>query len=118
MNRRKGETRKIPSEYRAMWLLAMFDLPVDTQQHRREYAQFRKHLLKEGFVQLQYSVYARFAASDESVEATRQRVRTAIPPHGHVRLMAVTDRQYARMEVYFGKKRKPVEDPPAQYELF
>ncbi len=118
MKRRKGETRKIPSEYRAMWLLAMFDLPVDTQEHRREYAQFRKHLLKAGFVQLQYSVYARFTASEESAEAVRRVVRGAIPPHGHVRLMAVTDRQYARMEVYFGKKRQPVEDPPVQYELF
>ena len=101
-----------------MWLFAMFDLPVDTRDHRRDYAQFRKRLLKEGFVQLQFSVYARFAASEESVEATRQRIRAALPPHGQVRLLAVTDHQYGRMELYFGKKRKPVEDPPVQYELF
>lgn len=29
-----------------------------------------------------------------------------------------TDRQFEKMEVFFGKKRKPVEDPPAQLMLF
>lgn len=115
---RQKDQKKQPSEFRAMWLFAMFDLPVLTTEQRREYAQFRKLLLREGFAQLQFSVYARFAASEESVEATRVRIRTSIPPHGHVRLMAVTDHQYGKMEVWFGKKRKKVEDPPMQYELF
>ncbi|HHT9133449.1 MAG TPA: CRISPR-associated endonuclease Cas2, partial [Candidatus Avalokitesvara rifleensis] len=48
------------SEYRAMWLFAMFDLPVDTKKARREYTRFRKALLTEGFTMLQYSVYARY----------------------------------------------------------
>jgi CRISPR-associated protein Cas2 len=111
-------TTRTPGEFRAMWLFAMFDLPVATRDQRREYTQFRKLLLKNGFIQLQLSVYARFAASEESVEATRIRLRGAIPPHGQVRLMAVTDHQYGRMEMWFGKKRKKVEDAPAQYELF
>lgn len=101
-----------------MWLFAMFDLPVETKEQRRQYAQFRKLLLKEGFVQLQLSVYARFAASEESVEATRVRIRGGIPPHGQVRLMGVTDHQYGKMELWFGRKRKPAEDPPVQFELF
>ncbi len=101
-----------------MWLMAMFDLPVETKEQRRDYAQFRKLLLKQGFVQLQLSVYARFGGSEESVEAVRARIRGAIPPYGQVRLMAVTDHQYGKMELWFGKKRKKVEDPPVQYELF
>ncbi|MGH9455773.1 MAG: CRISPR-associated endonuclease Cas2, partial [Terriglobia bacterium] len=43
------------SGYRAMWLFAMFDLPVDEKELRREYTQFRKGLLREGFTMLQYS---------------------------------------------------------------
>lgn len=101
-----------------MWLLAMFDLPVLTKAQRHQYAQFRKLLLKQGFVQLQLSVYARFAASEESVEAVRSRIRAGLPPEGQIRLLAVTDHQYGRMELWFGKKRKRTEDPPAQYELF
>ena len=101
-----------------MWLFAMFDLPVETKEQRRDYAQFRKLLLKQGFVQLQLSVYARYSASEESVEAARMRIRASLPPRGQVRLIAVTDHQYGRMEVWFGKKSKPVEDPPVQFELF
>ena len=43
----------MPSEaaqFRAMWIFALFDLPVDTKELRREYVWFRKALLKEGFV--------------------------------------------------------------------
>ncbi|MFB3829163.1 MAG: CRISPR-associated endonuclease Cas2 [Bryobacteraceae bacterium] len=101
-----------------MWLFALFDLPVETKDHRREYTQFRKALLREGFVMLQYSVYARHGVSEEAVETVRGHVRQALPPHGQVRLLAVTDHQFGRMEVFFGKKRSRSEDPPAQLMLF
>ena len=101
-----------------MWLFALFDLPVVTKENRREYTQFRKILLREGFVMLQYSVYARHGASEESIDAVRGRVRHAIPPHGQVRLLPVTDHQFGKMEVYFGKKRERAEPPPVQYQLF
>lgn len=96
----------------------MFDLPVDTKQARREYAQFRKTLLKEGFSMLQFSVYARYCGSEEASTVYRSRIRLQLPPHGQVRVLNVTDRQFGRMEVYFGRKRRPVEDPPAQFMLF
>jgi CRISPR-associated protein Cas2 len=106
------------SEYRAMWLFAMFDLPVDTREARKEYAQFRKALLKAGFTMLQYSVYARYCPTEEAADAYRTRVHIVLPPLGQVRLLSVTDRQFGKMEVFFGKNRKPVEDPPAQLMLF
>ena len=112
------DPKKIPSEFRSVWLFTMFDLPMETKTERREYSQFRKLLLKEGFVQLQLSVYARFSGSEESAESVRTRVRASLPPHGQVRLLSVTDHQFGKMELWFGKRRKRVEDPPAQYELF
>lgn len=42
-----------------MRLLIMFDLPVETSKERREYRQFRKRLINEGFLMIQYSVYVR-----------------------------------------------------------
>ncbi len=101
-----------------MWLFAMFDLPVDTKAARKRYAQFRKLLLTEGFTMLQYSVYARHLASEESGNILKQRLRQALPADGQVRLLPVTDRQFGKMEVYFGKKRHKTEDPPAQFMLF
>ncbi len=110
--------RPDPNEFRAMWLFALYDLPVDTKEMRREYTSFHKALLKKGFVMLQYSVYARYGASEEAVEAVRGYVQKALPPHGQVRLLAVTDHQFGKMQVFFGRKRQRVEDPPAQMLLF
>ena len=104
--------------YRNVWLFAMFDLPVTTQAARRRYAQFRKLLLVEGFTMLQFSVYARHCASEESSDIIRDSIRSGLPSDGQVRLLAVTDRQFGKMEVFYGKKRTPVEDPPAQIMLF
>lgn len=101
-----------------MWLFAMFDLPVDSKAARKRYARFRKLLLTEGFTMLQYSVYARHLASEESGATLRRRLRHNLPPDGQVRLLPVTDRQFSKMEVYFGKKRAKSEDPPTQFLLF
>jgi len=96
----------------------MFDLPVDSKDARKQYTRFRKALLAEGFTMLQFSVYARFCNSEESATAQRNRVRGAIPEDGQVRLLSVTDHQFGKMEVYFGKNRQRAEDPPLQIMLF
>lgn len=107
-----------PSKYRAMWLFAMFDLPVDSKKARRRYAQFRKALLRAGFSKLQYSVYARFFASEEASEAHRKALRSGVPPEGQVRFLSVTDRQFGKMEVVDGGIETEAEKPPRQVELF
>ena len=101
-----------------MWLMAMFDLPVDTKDARRQYAQFRKALINDGFMMLQYSVYARYCPSEEVASSYKQRIRPFLPPDGQVRLLCVTEKQFGKMEIYFGKARKRVEDPPVQFLLF
>jgi CRISPR-associated protein Cas2 len=101
-----------------MWTIAMFDLPMDKPELRHEYTKFRRSLLKQGFTMLQFSVYAHFAASEESDETLRKKVHAALPPHGQVRLISITDRQFEKMEVYVGKKRRRAEDPPQQMTLF
>jgi CRISPR-associated protein Cas2 len=106
------------SEYKTMWLFAMFDLPVKTRCERREYARFRNLLLDNGFTQMQYSVYARFCPSEESVETYRKRLQSHLPPDGFVRLLAVTDRQFGKMRSFYGKKRMPNDAPPNQLTLF
>lgn len=96
----------------------MFDLPVDTRQARRAYAQFRKALLKDGFTRMQYSVYIRHCASEENLDVHEARVQAALPDDGEVRLLGITDKQFGRMRIFWGKLRKPPEKAPAQLELF
>jgi CRISPR-associated protein Cas2 len=106
------------SGYQAVWLFAMFDLPVDSRQARRQYTRFRKTLLAEGFSMLQYSIYARYCPSEEAAHSKRNRVCAALPPDGYIRLLMVTDRQFGKMESFIGKSREPTESPPPQLQLF
>jgi CRISPR-associated protein Cas2 len=101
-----------------MWLFAMFDLPVNTRKARRLYTRFRNALLDDGFSMMQYSIYARYCASEETAAVHRQRIRAALPPEGYVRILAVTDRQFGKMENYIGKSSEPTEKPPTQLQLF
>ena len=101
-----------------MWLVVLFDLPVKSKTAKREYVRFRNVLQKRGYSMLQYSVYARHCPSGEAVDAERGFLAKRLPPRGQVRLLAVTDRQFAKMRTYTGKKRKPTEIPPPQLALF
>lgn len=67
---------------------------------------------------LQFSVYARYCTGEEASEAFRRRVRTEIPCDGQVRLIAITDRQFGKMEVFCGKTLLAAETPPEQLLLF
>ncbi|MBL4885004.1 MAG: CRISPR-associated endonuclease Cas2 [Planctomycetaceae bacterium] len=106
------------SGYRGMWIFAMFDLPVKTKTQRKKSSQFRNLLLKQGFSMLQYSVYARYCPSEESAKTLRGRLCQKLPSPGHVRLLMVTDRQFGKMDVFYGKKKTKAESPPSQLTLF
>lgn len=101
-----------------MWVVAMFDLPVDSKESRKQYARFRKALLKDGFAKMQFSVYVRHSASRENAAVHIARVEAAVPPDGEVRVITITDKQFERMRVFWGKTRRPPEPAPAQLELF
>lgn len=106
------------SGYRCMWIIVFFDLPTDTKKARRQYTDFRNDLLEDGFTMMQFSVYFRHCASKENTEVHLKRIRLSVPPDGEVRVMQMTDKQFERMEVFFGKRRTRTERAPAQLEMF
>jgi len=101
-----------------MWLFAMFDLPVQKKAQRKRATQFRKHLLRHGFCMLQFSVYARHCPTEESADHYRNQVASDLPEEGQVRLLSITDRQFAKMRVYMGKTSAQPEPVPVQLMLF
>ncbi len=105
-------------KYRMAWILVFFDLPVLTPKQRKEATDFRKDLIKEGFMMVQFSVYARPCPSTDRVESQVRRLRSLIPNTGEVRALTITDAQWGRMLVFFGKNTKDPEDMPAQLLLF
>ena len=104
--------------YRCMWIIVMFDLPVDTRSARRAYTEFRKGLLRDGFEQMQYSVYIRHCASKENANVHWGRVEVSLPLDGEVRIMTITDKQFERMGIFLGKRRKAPDYPSPQMEFF
>lgn len=96
----------------------MFDLPVDDKEARRQYTRFRKALLRDGFSKMQFSVYIRHCASRESAAVHAARVERAVPPDGEIRVLTITDKQYERMLIFWGKRRGQPEQPPPQLSLF
>ncbi len=101
-----------------MWVIVMFDLPTDTKASRKEYARFRKSLLIDGFTMMQYSVYMRHSSSDENARVHLLRVKAQLPDDGEVRIIKITDKQFGKIEVFYGNKRKPIETTPTQLQFF
>ncbi len=82
----------------------MFDLPVDTPQGLRNYRMFRKNLICEGFIMMQYSVYVRTCPSREFADRLAARIKKFVPSTGNVRLLNVTEKQYEDMKILVGSK--------------
>ena len=72
------------SEYRIMWVLVFFDLPTETKKDKKQYADFRKKLISDGFVMFQFSIYMRHCPSVENAEVHIKRVKNALPEYGNV----------------------------------
>lgn len=101
-----------------MWILVFFDLPTETEKDKKNYATFRKQLLKDGFTMFQFSIYLRHCASWENAEVHIKRVKAILPSYGKVCILTITDKQFSNMELFYGKKPQPVNTPGRQLELF
>lgn len=93
-----------------MRVIVFFDLPVGTSAQRRSYNQFRRMLVKEGFLMMQESVYTKLALNATVANAIMERVRDNKPPQGLIQMLTVTERQFARMELVLGEYRTEIID--------
>ena len=87
-----------------MRIMVFFDLPVTTPENRRDYTLFRRFLIKDGFDMLQYSVYSRVTCNPDDAAKHIQRIRVNLPPEGSVRVLSVTEKQYAGMKIFLGEQ--------------
>ena len=94
------------SEVRYMWVFVFFDLPVGSKEERRTATRFRNFLKDDGYMMLQFSVYARVCRGEEAVDKHMVRVTKRLPTKGSVRTLQVTERQYARMKLLIGESKK------------
>jgi CRISPR-associated protein Cas2 len=93
-------------EIRYMWVFVFFDLPVGTKVERRHATRFRNFLKDDGYIMLQWSVYARVCRGEDAVEKHLARASRNLPPKGSVRALQITDKQYGRMKLLVGSPAK------------
>lgn len=104
-------------EVRVLWVFVFFDLPVGTKSERRAATRFRNFLKDDGYMMLQWSVYARVCRGEEAVDKHVLRVTKNLPTKGSVRSLQVTDKQYARMRLLLGEATKNEKVAPRQMVL-
>lgn len=96
--------------YRFMRVIVFFDLPTLTTEDKRNYSRFRRFLIKNGFMMLQESVYAKLALNSSQVAQIVNEVKMAQPKNGCIQILSVTEKQFAKMEIISGKSNSNVID--------
>lgn len=89
-----------------MRLLVFFDLPVVKKEDRKEYQNFRRFLLNDGYIMLQFSVYSRICNGIDGANKHINRLQKNIPPKGSVRYLQITEKQYTEMKFLVGSPKK------------
>lgn len=106
-------------EEKFMRVLVMFDMPTQTKKDRKNYAKFRKQLIKAGFMMLQYSVYMRICKGTTSANNHLDRLNLILPPKGHIRALVITEKQFDNMRLLLGKQSENEKaNKPKQLTLF
>lgn len=93
-----------------MRVVVFFDLPTLTEKNRRDYREFRKFLIKSGFLMVQESVYCKLAQNSAAADTIAENVKKHKPADGLVQLLRVTEKQYAKMEYIVGKSKNNILD--------
>ena len=88
-----------------MRILVFFDLPVVEKEDRKEYQNFRRFLLNDGYLMIQFSVYSRICNGIDGVNK-HVRLKENLPPKGSVRYLQITEKQYTEMKFLVGSPKK------------
>jgi len=84
----------------------MFDLPMESNEEKKEYRVFRKFLIENGFLMIQYSVYSRICSNQEMAEKYLKKVNSVLPSDGSIRGLIITEKQYEKMKILLGSKSR------------
>jgi CRISPR-associated protein Cas2 len=101
-----------------MWILVFFDLPTETKKDRKSASKFRHRLIEDGFSMFQFSIYTRHCSSRENAQVHIKRVQSFLPESGKIGILCITDKQFGKMLIFYGKKEDKNRPQYKQLELF
>lgn len=94
--------------YRFMRMIVFFDLPTETNENKKNYRNFRKMLIQNGFVMMQESVYCRIVLNKSVEESVAATIKRNNPPNGIVQLLTITEKQFSKIEFICGEVKSDV----------
>ncbi len=77
---------------------------MTNKKEKRIYTHFRKYLIKNGYLMMQYSVYCKIFPNREAAINHINILKKNVPKEGQIRIMVVTEKQYSKIEVIVGGK--------------
>lgn len=95
---------------RIMRTILFFDLPNVYANDRRNYNEFRKYLLREGFIMMQESVYSKIVLNSQQSKNLMIRIRKKAPKKGLIQVLTITEKQYSQIEYIIGKSNTKIID--------
>ncbi|MDR2380693.1 MAG: CRISPR-associated endonuclease Cas2 [Bifidobacteriaceae bacterium] len=101
-----------------VWSLVMFDLPVKTKPQRSAATAFRNMLLDLGYARVQLSVYVRYLPLPSAGAAATRKIKLNLPPGGLVRIINISDHQWASAFRFSNLKQETGETPPDLLTIF
>jgi len=101
-----------------VWLLVMFDLPTLSAEQRRAANSYRNLLMNRGFSRVQLSVYCKYIINATAAIPILNYLKATVPDEGYVRILNLTDRQWASGWHLYGRSYVAPEEPPEQLLLF
>lgn len=93
-----------------MRTMVFFDLPNIYAKDKRNYLNFRKYLLNEGFIMMQESVYSKIVMNSQQSELLLDRLRKRAPKKGLIQVLTITEKQYSQIEYIIGEHNSKIID--------
>ena len=89
-----------------MRIILFFDLPMITEDDKRIYTRFRKELVRNSYMMLQFSVYSKICTNREAAVNNILKIKKKGKEKGSIRILLVTEKQYSKMEIILGGKSR------------
>jgi CRISPR-associated protein Cas2 len=101
-----------------VWNLVMFDLPVKKKSQQRAANAFRNMLLDLGYERVQLSVYVRYLPLPSAGAPAISKIKRNLPLGGAVRIINVSDHQWASAFRFANHEAEAPESAPQQLTIF
>lgn len=104
--------------YRFMRLILFFDLPTETNEDKKNYRMFHNFLIKDGFIMIQYSVYAKLSLNKSVTAQVKKRIEKNKPKKGNIAILEITEKQFANMQWILGQRQSKVLDTTDKITIY